>query len=131
MRGVYFAIVIKTKMKQIFACFFLLGLCTQRTSINAGKTLLMLNNGKVIDSLKNFKPNKIWIKAHATHEDFTATFSYSIDGEKFLLFGNRLTMGLGLDWTANRFALLNYSTKKEGEGGYADYNWFHFKGENN
>lgn len=97
---------------------------------NGGKVLLMVNNGKVIDSINNFKPNKIWIKAGVTHEDFRAAFSYSIDGKKFLAFGNKLTMGLGLDWTANRFALLNYSTKKEGEGGYADFNWFHFTGDN-
>jgi beta-xylosidase len=97
---------------------------------DAEKTLLMVNNGKVIDSIKNFKPNKFWIKAHATHEEYVATFSYSTDGKKFLLFGNKLAMGLGLDWTANRFALLNYSTNEEGKGGYADFNWFHFKGDN-
>ncbi len=95
------------------------------------KTLLMVNDGKVIDSLKHFKPDKIWIKAHATHQDFSATFSYSIDGKKFRLFGNKLEMGLGLDWTANRFALFNFSTNEKGFGGFADFNWFRFKGENN
>jgi len=96
-----------------------------------GNTLMMVNNGKVIDSINNFTPNKIWLKANATHIGFVASFSYSVDGKKFIPFGNQLNMALGYDWTANRFALLNYSTKKEGEGGAADFNWFRFKGENN
>ncbi|WP_202986138.1 beta-galactosidase [Pedobacter gandavensis] len=94
------------------------------------KTLLMVNNGKVIDSIPNFLPNKLWLKANATHIGFIASFSYSVDGKKFIPFGNQLNMGLGLDWTANRFALFNYSTKNTGAGGYADFNWFRFKGEN-
>lgn len=92
-------------------------------------SLIMVNNGEIIDSINNFAPHKIWIKANTTHTGFTASFSYSLDGKIFIPFGNQLKMGLGYPWTANRFALLNYSTKKEGEGGYADFNWFHFKGE--
>ena len=92
--------------------------------------LLMVNNGKVIDSIKNISIHKIWIKARATHEGFTAVFSYSIDGKTFRLFGNKLKMGLGYDWTANRFALFNFSTKEEGGSGYVDFNWFRFSGEN-
>jgi len=94
------------------------------------KRLLMVNNGIVIDSIGNFTPTKIWVSANATHVGFKATFSYSVDGTNFIPFGNELKMGLGLTWTANRFALFNYSTKEEGVGGYADFNWFHFKGEN-
>lgn len=94
------------------------------------KTLIMVNNNKVIDSIKNFSANKIWIKANATHIGYKATFAYSLDGKKFISFGNELNMALGYSWTANRFALLNFSTKKEGDNGYADFNWFHFKGEN-
>ncbi|MCU7549725.1 glycoside hydrolase 43 family protein [Chitinophagaceae bacterium LB-8] len=92
--------------------------------------LLMVNNGQVIDSINQFTPNKFWIKANATHIGFTATFSYSVDGKKFIPFGNQLKMDLGYAWTANRFALFNYSIKKEGVDGYADFNWFRFKGEN-
>jgi hypothetical protein len=33
-------------------------------------------------------------------------------------------MGLGLPWTANRFALFNYSTTEAGVGGGADFNGF-------
>ncbi|MEO9022963.1 MAG: glycoside hydrolase 43 family protein [Ginsengibacter sp.] len=94
------------------------------------KCLLMVNNGKVIDSMDHFTSNKVWIRANATDKSFIATFSYSIDGDKFIPLGNELKMGLGYDWTANRFALFNFSTKKEGVGGYADFNWFRFSGEN-
>jgi len=94
------------------------------------KCLLMINNGQVIDSIDQFIPNKIWIKASATHIGFTATFSYSVDGKKFIPFGNQLKMDLGYAWTANRFALFNFSTRKEGVDGYADFNWFRFQGEN-
>ena len=97
----------------------------------AGKSsLIMVNDGKLIDSLPGFSYPKLWIRANATHEKFRATFSYSVDGKRFLPFGNVLKMGLGLVWTANRFALFNFSTEKEGVGGYVDFNWFHFKGEN-
>jgi beta-xylosidase len=97
----------------------------------AGKSsLIMVNDGQLIDSLPGFSYPKLWIRASTTHEKFTATFSYSVDGKHFIPFGNVLKMGLGLIWTANRFALFNFSTQEEGEGGYADFNWFHFKGEN-
>lgn len=35
-------------------------------------------------------------------------------------------MGLGLPWTANRFALFNFTTSPQGVDGCADFNWFHF-----
>lgn len=92
--------------------------------------LLMVNNGKAIDSIRNFQANKIWLRASATHTGFVAGFSYSIDGKQFIPFGNQLQMGLGYDWTANRFALFNFSTKKEGIDGYADFNWFRYNGVN-
>lgn len=92
--------------------------------------LVMVNNGKTIDSIADFKAKKIWIKARATDRHFIAEFSYSTDGKRFIPFGNQLQMGLGYAWTANRFALFNFNTKKGQAGGYADFNWFHFKGEN-
>lgn len=94
------------------------------------QTLLMVNNNKVIDSIKNFTPTKIWIKTSTTHIGYKAWFSYSVDGQHFIPFGNQLAMANGYNWTGNKFALLNFSTKKEGVGGYADFNWFHYKGEN-
>ena len=50
----------------------------------------------------------------------------SLDGKKFLPVGEILHMDLGYPWTANRFALLNYSETQKGVGGIADFNWFRF-----
>ena len=93
------------------------------------QSLVMVNNGKVIDSIAGFAPKKLWIRAEATHEKFIAKFSYSMDGKNFIPFGNELNMGLGYTWTANRFALFHYSTKEAGVNGYVDFNWFRFSDE--
>lgn len=96
----------------------------------AGKSsLVMVNDGKVIDSIPDFSYRKLWVRANVTHENFAASFSYSVDGKQFKSLGNTLKMSLGLLWTANRFAIFNFSTRKDGVGGYVDFNWFHFKGE--
>lgn len=89
------------------------------------KNIVMVNADSTISSIK-FKGNKVWFKANVTHTDFTASFSYSTDGKKYHEIGNVLKMDLGLAWTANRFALFNYSIKDSGIDGYADFNWFHF-----
>ena len=85
----------------------------------------MINNGVIVSTIDNFKAKTIWFKAKVTHVGFTASFFYSTDGKKFQAIGDELKMGLGLDWTANRFALFNFSTDSAGVGGYADFNWFH------
>lgn len=55
---------------------------------------------------------KIWIRARVMDVGFRAVFYYSTDGKYFLPIGNELSMGLGLVWTANRFALFNFSKEK-------------------
>ncbi|TWF41742.1 beta-xylosidase [Chitinophaga polysaccharea] len=94
----------------------------------AGAQLVMVNDGKVIDSIAAIAQKNIWFRAAATDKGFIASFSYSLDGKRFIPFGNQLKMGLGLPWTANRFALFNFNTITGNEGGYADFNWFHFTG---
>ncbi|TAM96752.1 MAG: glycosyl hydrolase 43 family protein [Chitinophagaceae bacterium] len=89
--------------------------------------VVMLNDGNVIDSFKT-KNNKIWFKAIATDQDFIAPFFYSQDGKQFTPFGNRLKMGLGFPWTANRFMLSCFNDLSRAKAGYADFNWFHFSG---
>ncbi|WP_316822947.1 glycoside hydrolase 43 family protein [Pedobacter gandavensis] len=89
------------------------------------KSIVMVNDDKTITSIP-FKGNQLWVKASVTHIGFTASFAYSLDGKKFQEIGNKLNMALGLDWTANRFALFNYSREESGNSGYADFNWFHF-----
>jgi beta-xylosidase len=89
------------------------------------RAIVMVNNDTTITTLK-FTGTTIWLKASVTHVGFTASFAYSTDGKNFQPIGNELKMGLGLDWTANRFALFNYNTNKNGSGGYVDFNWFHY-----
>jgi len=85
----------------------------------------MINNDTVITTL-NFTGNRIWFRSSVTQRNFIASFGYSENGKIYHAIGNNLHMGLGLDWTANRFALFNYNTKSGGEGGFVDFNWFHF-----
>lgn len=93
-------------------------------------TLVMVNDGKVIDSIP-VSQTRIWLSAAVTDKGFTAGFSYSLDGKRFIPFGDQLKMGLGYPWTANRFALFNFNTIRGNEGGYVAVNWFHFTGSNN
>ena len=89
----------------------------------------MCNNGEVIGTPRAFSGERIWIRARVTDKDFTARFYYSLDGETYFPIGNVLKMGLGFPWTANRFALFNFSTTAEGVDGYADFDWFKFTGK--
>ncbi|RHU25611.1 beta-xylosidase [Parabacteroides sp. TM07-1AC] len=95
----------------------------------ADRKIVMCNDGEIVETVDALKGNKIWIRARVMDKDFTARFYYSLDGKTYSPIGNELKMGLGLDWTANRFALFNYSTKANGVGGYADFDWFHFTGK--
>lgn len=93
---------------------------------NGQRRIIMNNNDKIIEQIDNFKGDKIWVRARVTDRDFIAKFYYSTDGENFFVIGNDLKMQLELYWTANRFALFNYSKTRTGVDGYADFNWFRF-----
>jgi beta-xylosidase len=93
---------------------------------NGQRRIIMNNNDKIIEQIDNFKGDKIWFRARVADRDFIAKFYYSIDGGNFFVIGNDLKMQLELYWTANRFALFNYSKAKTGIDGYADFNWFRF-----
>lgn len=90
------------------------------------KQIVMCNDGKIVEQIDDFQGNRIWIRARATDKDFQARFYYSLDNRDFTPIGDVLSMGLGLPWTANRFALFHFTTEKDGEDGYADFNWFRF-----
>lgn len=90
------------------------------------KQIVMCNDGKIVEQIDDFQGNRIWIRARATDKDFQARFYYSLDNKDFTPIGDVLSMGLGLPWTANRFALFHFTTEKDGEDGYADFNWFRF-----
>ncbi|WP_212005136.1 glycoside hydrolase 43 family protein [Chitinophaga sp. HK235] len=87
-----------------------------------GRELVMVNNDSTV-AVVSLHTSKVWLKAFVYEKDFTATFAYSTDGSHFIPLDNTLKMGLGLDWTANRFALFNFNTTSE-KGGYAYFNWF-------
>ncbi len=90
----------------------------------------MCNDGKIVETaVDNLTQNKLWIKVRVTDKDFTARFYYSLDGVDFSPVGDVLKMGLGLPWTANRFALFNFTTRETGVNGTADFNWFRFNGK--
>lgn len=93
---------------------------------NGVNSLVFCNNGKRETVISNLKEQTLWFRARVTDKDFTARFYYSLDGKEFHPVGDVLQMGLGYPWTANRFALLNYSETEEGVGGIADFNWFRF-----
>ena len=78
------------------------------------------------EAIEDIAGDKVWIRIHTTDRDFRASFFYSLDGIRFRKLGTDLQMGLGLPWTANRFALFNYSKTDEGIDGIADFNWFRF-----
>lgn len=92
---------------------------------NDVQKIIMNNNGKIVDS-KPFICDKVWIRIRVTDQSFIARFYYSTDGSNFHPIGDDFKMGLGYYWTANRFALFNFTTKEEGINGCADFNWFHF-----
>ena len=87
--------------------------------------LLSLSRDSTITTV-NFTGNTVWFKASVTQVGFRASFAYSTDGKSFQPIGNELKMKLGLNWTANRFALFNYNTNKNSLGGYVDFNWFYY-----
>lgn len=93
------------------------------------RKIVMINAGHTIEEIAAADLKTIWLKAHATDQGFLATFSYSLDGQKFTPIGTPLKMGLGLNWTANRFALFNFSTTEDGVGGHADFEFFRFAGK--
>lgn len=93
------------------------------------RKVVMCNDGEIVETVEAIKGDKIWIRARVTDQNFRALFYYSLDGKTFSPIGNELKMGLGLDWTANRFCLFNFSTKASGVGGYADFDWFRFTGK--
>lgn len=90
---------------------------------NGQLKVVMNNNGKEVDAVSGVAGDTLWFKAAATSKGFKAAFAYSTDGKQFITCGNQLAMGLGLAWTANRFALFNFSTTGSGVGGIADFNY--------
>lgn len=92
------------------------------------RSLVMCDNGRVAEvAVDSLPAARVWLRARVTDRGFTARFYYSLDGRTFRPAGTEMKMGLGLPWTANRFALFNFTTAVAGTGGRADFNWFRFR----
>ena len=90
--------------------------------------LVRCEDGTVTDSLPlPAGEHRIWFRVYTTIHAYTARFSYSTDGRHFRPLGGAFHMGLGLPWTANRYALFCFGNR-ESTSGYADFNWFRMSG---
>jgi beta-xylosidase len=84
--------------------------------------LLMVNNGKVIDSLA-MNNHEVYLRTIASNSTKKASFEFSFDNKTFKPLGNDLSMSFNLSvFTGNKFCLFNYATKET--GGYVDFDWF-------
>ncbi|MBS1664146.1 MAG: family 43 glycosylhydrolase [Bacteroidetes bacterium] len=87
------------------------------------KHLVMVNNGRTIDSIPMPPGDHLYLRASVITTKDEATFSYSNDNKTFLPLGDTLHMKFNLKmFTGNKFALFNYSTIET--GGYVDIDWF-------
>ncbi len=89
---------------------------------NASLFIVMVNNGKTIDSVKINK-STIYFKAVASNFSAKTNFAYSFDNKTFMPIGDELTMRFNLKiFTGNKFCIFNYATREK--GGYVDFDWF-------
>jgi beta-xylosidase len=89
---------------------------------NGVKYIVMVNNGKTIDSLV-INGSAIYLRAQAYYGSSTASFSYSFDNQAFKALGDKLSMKFNLSiFTGNKFCLFNYATIAT--GGFVDFDWF-------
>jgi beta-xylosidase len=92
---------------------------------NKSKYIIMVNNGKVIDSVA-INASTIFFRTLASNATAKAKFEYSTDNKTFMPLGNELMMQFSLKiFTGNKFCLFNYATKEL--GGYVDVDWFRVK----
>jgi len=88
----------------------------------AGKSLVMVNNGAIVDSV-SLVQNTVYLRTKASNLARKASFEYSLDGEHFSRLGDQLVMQFNLKiFTGNKFGLFNYATATT--GGYVDFDWF-------
>ena len=90
--------------------------------INGKKYVIMVNNGKTIDSTLA-DTSTVYLRVYAYYGTSRASFLYSFDNQSFKSLGNQLNMKFNLSiFTGNKFCLFNYATIDT--GGYVDFDWF-------
>jgi beta-xylosidase len=89
---------------------------------NGKKQLIMVNNGKTIDSAP-LSGDVLYLRTIASNTTKKATFEYSFDNKKFTQLGNELIMQFNIKiFTGNKFGLFYFATKEL--GGFVDFDWF-------
>jgi len=89
---------------------------------NGSKYLMMVNNGKTIESV-SINKSTVYLRTIANNKTKKAIFEYSFDNKTFTLIGQEFTMKFNLTlFTGNKFCLFNYATIET--GGYVDFDWF-------
>ncbi|MCQ2095825.1 MAG: glycoside hydrolase 43 family protein [Bacteroidaceae bacterium] len=113
----------------------------KKVSLSMEEHRLKLNNQRAVDKVDvtigstksvSLNPKKaVYLRIDG---DFTdgrdiATFSYSLDGKKFVPFGKEVKMVFDIStfFMGTKFAIFNFATKAP--GGYIDADWFHFTHE--
>jgi len=87
------------------------------------RTLIMVNNGRTVDSIDLGKAKKVYLRAAVSAVRNESRFFYSTDDKKFLALGDTLHMKFDLKmFTGNKFALFNFATADT--GGFVDIDWF-------
>ena len=89
------------------------------------RTLIACRNGTDTENIDiPQQASRIWLRVYTTVQEESASFAYSWDGRHFTPCGERLKMGLGLPWTANRYALFCFGEEGRETTGYADFDEF-------
>ena len=86
----------------------------------------MYDGDKEIESVDNFKGDKIWFRARVMDKNFTARFYYSLDGVNYSQSVKNTRWSWDCLGPAIVSLLLNFTTNAEGVDGYVDFNWFRF-----
>jgi len=88
------------------------------------QTILMFENGEIIDKAPIEIVKEIYLQIEATPEG-NAKFSYSLDGKKYIPLGKEFMMEFTVKtFLGNRLAMFCYNTGT-GNTGTANFDWFH------
>lgn len=90
--------------------------------LNGIKTLVYDNNGDVNEGIRIYGKN-IWIKSSWNY-DGISKYSYSINGKKFIDFGETYQLTWG-NYRGDRIGIFNFNTIED--KGFVDVDWFKYK----
>lgn len=120
---------------------YVLQLTEENVTLDNNKVVEKVDVNVIDEVVLNIKKTKaadtrkaqqlVYLKLHADFEESRdlATFSYSLDGEKWQSIGRDIKMVFDYrrHFMGSKFAIFNYATKAT--GGYVDVDWFHYDEE--